>query len=581
MANDQAPGLPAPPTPTLPESKGEALQSGFAQFLKAGTGQQYQGSDIEAAIKKHYDQRVEEARMNAESASRAWAILHDPNGIDPETGKPLDDAGRQKYQNRFDTAYAAYNKAAGVSKESKGIIAQGKAVLDHFSKRVQQQRAQGAGGQGGGMPPPPQASAAAPPEPGSGMLPGGIPAPPQPTPAPASKPWTPADEAIKGPMESRFVAENEGTQSALRQRSIVAKVAGITPESPEYKEFIATGKFPTSYGKPGTSNMYTDRDGTPFMGREDADGMVTNNETGERVPGALKATPGAFTPKRFNYTGADGKPQVGYQVGRKFYSLDGKELPMGTEAFSAWMQPRFTESHTLKVVKMKDGSEALVPVDTESVTTRGTPNTGPAASPQTPPPSSKGPSKSSSSSGHAHTGGTGSGPTPRVIPGSGTAPPGVAKAYESYNAAKERFDVMMEALPDAEKGDQQAELNLLANHIGMTMGLQKGSRITQAIYNEAAESAPWLQRVEAHFDKDGYLTGVVLTPEQMQQMIKLAKVRLQKDREAWQREIAASKTGYTSEGTDAPTDLKKNGPPAKTPTTADEYLQGLTSASPK
>jgi hypothetical protein len=37
MANDQAPGLPAPPTPTLPESKGEALQSGFAQFLKAGT----------------------------------------------------------------------------------------------------------------------------------------------------------------------------------------------------------------------------------------------------------------------------------------------------------------------------------------------------------------------------------------------------------------------------------------------------------------------------------------------------------------------------------------------------------------
>jgi hypothetical protein len=564
---DKTQQLEPPPVASIPQSSGEKFASGIGGMLSAGTGQQFQGSDLQQAIEKHHAQRLEEARMNAETASRNWAILQ--HGVDPDTNQPFEKLPpevKQRYQTRFETSQAAYEKAAGVNKDAKNIIQRGKILLQHIGNRIQQQKGQG------GMPPPPTPQASAPQEPGSGMAPGGIPPPPQPT--AASKPPVQPDTTIQDMVDKRNFDESEGTQSALRQRGIVAKAAGITPDSPEFKEFMATGKFPTSYGKPGSPKMYTDPDGTPFMGIPDETGQIVSTQTGQVVPGALTATPGAFTPKRFNYMGADGKPQIGYQIGRKFYSIDGKELPMGTEAFSAWMTPKFTESHTLKEVTQPDGSIELVPVTTSSVTTRGNPG-GPAASPQTPPPSgskSSGAGKSSSSAPATNPMGTHG----KVV--GGKVPPGVAKAYESYNSAQERYAVMEAALPDARKGDQQAELNLLANHIGMTMGLQKGSRITQSIYNEAAESAPWLQRVEAHFDKDGYLTGVVLTPEQMEQMIKLAKVRLEEDRKAWQREIDAAKSGYgmtPDKGASAPASKGLTPPPATTPKTADEYLQSI------
>jgi len=77
---------------------------------------------------------------------------------------------------------------------------------------------------------------------------------------------------------------------------------------------------------------------------------------------------------------------------------------------------------------------------------------------------------------------------------------------------------------DAAKGNQQAMVNLLANHIALTMGLPRGKvpRVSYQMFQEAQQSAPILQRAEAHFDKDGYLTGVVLSPDQMKAMVALA-----------------------------------------------------------
>ena len=77
---------------------------------------------------------------------------------------------------------------------------------------------------------------------------------------------------------------------------------------------------------------------------------------------------------------------------------------------------------------------------------------------------------------------------------------------------------------DALKGNQQAMVNLLANHIALTMGLPRGKvpRVSYQMFQEAQQSAPILQRAEAHFDKDGYLTGVVLSPDQMKAMVALA-----------------------------------------------------------
>src|SRR5256886_16981467 len=72
-------------------------------------------------------------------------------------------------------------------------------------------------------------------------------------------------------------------------------------------------------------------------------------------------------------------------------------------------------------------------------------------------------------------------------------------------------------------------LNLLASHLGMTMGLQPGARMNQAIIQEAMKSGYLDERIEAHFGPDGYMTGVVLTPRQMGQMVGLAQDRLIED----------------------------------------------------
>jgi hypothetical protein len=94
----------------------------------------------------------------------------------------------------------------------------------------------------------------------------------------------------------------------------------------------------------------------------------------------------------------------------------------------------------------------------------------------------------------------------------------------------ERFNVMARNYREAvDHNDQQAMLSLLANHLGMTMGLQKGARLTKDIIQEAQKSRPWLQGLAAKFDKDGYLAGVTLTPQQMKQMLSLGVERYRED----------------------------------------------------
>lgn len=103
------------------------------------------------------------------------------------------------------------------------------------------------------------------------------------------------------------------------------------------------------------------------------------------------------------------------------------------------------------------------------------------------------------------------------------------KTFETANGSAERFNVMAANYEDALKGDQQAGLSLLANHLGMTMGLQKGARLNQAVINEAIKSRPWLQGLAAKWSKDGYLDGVVLTPQQANEMLSNARGRFSAD----------------------------------------------------
>ena len=123
-------------------------------------------------------------------------------------------------------------------------------------------------------------------------------------------------------------------------------------------------------------------------------------------------------------------------------------------------------------------------------------------------------------------------------------PPLVGKSYDDYQNSQSRYDVMEQNLNKAKKGDQQAMLSLLANHLGMTMGLAKGARINQAIISEAEASSPWLGRIQAHFDGRGYLTGIVLTPEQMDSMVDLARNRVSEDG----RKVQAMETYFNAHG---------------------------------
>lgn len=104
------------------------------------------------------------------------------------------------------------------------------------------------------------------------------------------------------------------------------------------------------------------------------------------------------------------------------------------------------------------------------------------------------------------------------------------KAYQPSLDSAERFNVMAKNYEDAIKNhDQQAMLSLLANHLGMTMGLQKGARLTKDIIHEAEHSVPWLQGIRAKFDSNGYLSGVTLTPQQMRSMVDLGRERFKED----------------------------------------------------
>jgi len=129
----------------------------------------------------------------------------------------------------------------------------------------------------------------------------------------------------------------------------------------------------------------------------------------------------------------------------------------------------------------------------------------------------------------------------------GNQSPQVAQAFDRVQESTSRLNIMRQNLQDAMKGDQQAMLSLLANHLGMTMGLQKGARMNQAIINEAQQSTPWLQGLKARFDDRGYLTGVTLTPEQMRSMVTLGENRLAQD----QRQFEATQQFIGGQGAPA------------------------------
>ena len=99
----------------------------------------------------------------------------------------------------------------------------------------------------------------------------------------------------------------------------------------------------------------------------------------------------------------------------------------------------------------------------------------------------------------------------------------VSKADEGYQAAVDRMSTMDKASVKAKQGDQQAMFAILSNHIAMTLQQpQVSARPTKAMFDEAASSLPWMANITKKFSPEGYLLGVTLSPEQIDQMTGLA-----------------------------------------------------------
>ena len=117
-------------------------------------------------------------------------------------------------------------------------------------------------------------------------------------------------------------------------------------------------------------------------------------------------------------------------------------------------------------------------------------------------------------------------------------PPAIAatigKEFGVARDAQTRFRIMQQNAQEAYQGNQQAMVSLLMNHIGMTLGAQKGTHVSKATINDAERSAPWLETklssighrdMNGDFIYDGPKGGTNLTGQQVGQMVDLARQR--------------------------------------------------------
>ena len=125
-----------------------------------------------------------------------------------------------------------------------------------------------------------------------------------------------------------------------------------------------------------------------------------------------------------------------------------------------------------------------------------------------------------------------------------------SKGQEDYLKRRGALQLMEDNYADALKGNQQAMVSMLFNHMGMTSGAVPGTRMTRAAVDEAQESAnriglnvaKWFhQDTDGNYVFDGPKGGVNLTKTQMDQMIELAKQRVNTQHavvESMQNELA-------------------------------------------
>lgn len=221
---------------------------------------------------------------------------------------------------------------------------------------------------------------------------------------------------------------------------------------------------------------------------------------------------------------------------RKIYERDGSvgRLEKGA-APPAGYAPTYGESSGQNIsTDPATGRQVVTPFTRSSVTQRGVPGQEP---PKLAPP-----------------------PTSAGAPQAGAivrTPKTVEDAGKGVTTAEQRLSMMQKQEKSAKAGNQQAQIAILAAHMGMTGGIVPGVRIGAQFWKEAEESAPWWDRVIApftrvdpntgeHYFTADALSGIKLTPEQVDQMVGLATDGVEVAKKSFDatKKQAASGYGY-------------------------------------
>lgn len=364
-------------------------------------------------------------------------------------------------------------------------------------------------------------------------------------PPPAYSPFLSPAEHNQQAAATITATESAKMTAELDSRRKAAEQAGLKPGTPAFENFVA-GRLVSPYAHLQTKALV--------------------GPNGERIAANFNPLTGEYSDQDGNtvenpvlWSTAVNAP--GTSAFKTFYAAGKQSGLNDKEIVDNWNTQNSTQ-HGFKMVPQPDGSIQMVPVTTTSTKTKG----GIPAPP-----------------GVGAGGGAAVGSAGRVV--GGKVPSEVAKAQTSYQDSISRFNVMSEALPQALAGNQQAMINLLYNHIGMTVGLQKGARITQDIINEAQHSAPWMASLLARIGVgNGFemtpelMRGVTLTPEQMRQMVDLAEGRVEQDYRKFQEEQKFYRGGapQTPEDVIKGGRAKQKGLPAPPPATSSGPPSGAT-----
>lgn len=186
--------------------------SAATSSLGRDMSQPRQPNKLDAAMDKHHQQRLNEARMHRQNAATYASAL--ATGSDPQTGQPLSPEQKQQYQDWYNASWQAYTKIAGVDKDTKQQLAQHGNMIQNIIQHGQANHNPHAPGT-----PPAQASASGPPAPGrpnrdqaasqAGTSGGAGPTPPPGAAPPSANPTDPATApGPQGPTGADAAAMN-------------------------------------------------------------------------------------------------------------------------------------------------------------------------------------------------------------------------------------------------------------------------------------------------------------------------------------------------------------------------------------